>query len=74
VVRADAAFVALTMDVISRYSFARDDDYLSKPDFKLAWKETLEGAFEAGALLRQFLWMASFTEADSDPPAKTPIC
>jgi cytochrome P450 len=49
VVRADAAFVALTMDVISQYSFARDDDYLAEPDFKLAWKETLEGAFEGGA-------------------------
>lgn len=59
VVRADAAFVALTMDVISRYSFAGDDDYLSEPDFKLAWKETLEGALESGALLRQFPWMAS---------------
>lgn len=59
VVRADAAFVALTMDVISRYAFARDDDYLSEPDFKLAWKETLEGAMEASALLRQFPWMAS---------------
>jgi hypothetical protein len=38
-------------------SFARGDDYLSEPDFKLAWKETLEGAFECGALLRQFPWI-----------------
>ncbi|KAE9368851.1 cytochrome P450 [Stipitochalara longipes BDJ] len=57
VVRVDAAFTALTMDVISQYSFARDDDYLSEPDFKLKWKETLVGAFESGALLRQFPWM-----------------
>ncbi|KAN0093577.1 cytochrome P450 [Hyaloscypha variabilis] len=57
VVRVDAAFTALTMDVISQYSFARDDDYLSEPDFKLQWKETLIGAFEGGALLRQFPWM-----------------
>jgi cytochrome P450 len=57
VIRADAAYVALTMDVISQYAFANDDDYLSEPDFKLAWKETLEGAFEGGALLRQFPWM-----------------
>lgn len=57
VIRAHAAYVALTMDVISQYSFARDDDYLSEYDFRLAWKETLEGAFEGGALLRQFPWM-----------------
>lgn len=60
VIRVDAAFVALTMDVISQYSFAVDDDYLSEPDFKVAWKETLEGAFEGGALLRQFPWMFGF--------------
>jgi cytochrome P450 len=50
VIRADAAYVELIMDVILQYSFANDNDYLSKPDFKLAWKETLEGAFEGGAL------------------------
>jgi cytochrome P450 len=59
IIRADAAFVALTMDVISKYCFARDDDYLSEPDFKVAWKETLRGAFESVALRRQFPWMLS---------------
>jgi cytochrome P450 len=57
VIRIDAAYTALTMDVICQYSFAMDDNMLGEPDFKLAWKETLTGATEGGAMLRQFPWM-----------------
>src|SRR6185436_2316810 len=57
VVRLDAAFMALTMDVICDYAFAADRRYLDEPDFKLQWKETIIGAFEGGAVGRQFPWM-----------------
>ncbi|KND89070.1 Trichodiene oxygenase [Tolypocladium ophioglossoides CBS 100239] len=57
VVRLDAAFMALTMDVICDYAFAHDRRYLDEPDFKLLWKQTIIGAFEGGALGRQFPWM-----------------
>ncbi|KAF6817883.1 cytochrome p450 [Colletotrichum plurivorum] len=57
VVRLDAAFMALTMDVICDYAFTSDRQYLDEPDFKLLWKQTIIGAFEGGALGRQFPWM-----------------
>ncbi|KAK3331479.1 cytochrome P450 [Apodospora peruviana] len=57
VVRLDAAFMALTMDIICDYSFANDRRYLDAPDFEVKWKETILGAFEGGALGRQFPWM-----------------
>ncbi|KAK1990315.1 cytochrome P450 [Colletotrichum falcatum] len=57
VVRLDAAFMALTMDIICDYSFAHDRRYLDEPDFKLLWKETVIGAFEGGAASRHFPWM-----------------
>ncbi|KAK0390740.1 hypothetical protein NLU13_0243 [Sarocladium strictum] len=57
VVRLDAAFMALTMDVICDYAFAHDRKYLDEPDFMLLWKQTIIGAFEGGALGRLFPWM-----------------
>jgi cytochrome P450 len=57
VIRLDAAFMALTMDIICDYAFANDRKYLDEPDFKLQWKQTIIGAFEGGALGRQFPWM-----------------
>lgn len=66
VIRVDAAFMALTMDVICQYAFANDDNMLSKDDFNLAWKEMIVGAFEGGALLRQFPGMISMINAVPD--------
>jgi cytochrome P450 len=60
IVRFDAAFMALTMDIICDYAFAHDRRYLDEPDFKLLWKQTIIGAFEGGALGRQFPWMLPF--------------
>ncbi|OAQ82146.1 benzoate 4-monooxygenase cytochrome p450 [Purpureocillium lilacinum] len=57
VLRLDAAFMALTMDIICDYAFSHDRKYLDEPDFKLLWKQTIIGAFEGGALGRQFPWM-----------------
>jgi cytochrome P450 len=58
-IRVDAAYMALTMDVICQYAFAKDDNMLMKDDFNLAWKEMIIGAFEGGALLMQFPSMVS---------------
>ena len=58
--------MALTMDVICQYAFAADDNMLSKLDFNLAWKEMIIGAFEGGALLRQFPGMIRIMNAVPD--------
>jgi hypothetical protein len=39
---------------------------LAKDDFSLAWKEMMIGAFEGGALLRQFPWMISMMNTIPD--------
>jgi cytochrome P450 len=66
VIRVDVAFMALTMDVICQYAFANDDNILSKDDFNLALKETIQGGFESGALLRQFPSMLPILNALPD--------
>jgi cytochrome P450 len=66
VIRVDAAFIALTMDVICQYAFANDDNMLLKDDFNLVWKEMMIGAFEGGALLRQFPGVISMMNAVPD--------
>jgi len=58
VIRFDAAYMALTMDVITQYAYARSYNYLAEPDFKLEWKNTLIGGFEMGATMRHLPWMA----------------
>ena len=63
IVRLDAAFMALTMDIICDYAFANDRRYLDEPDFKLLWKQTIVGAFEGGALSRQFPWLLPLMKA-----------
>jgi cytochrome P450 len=57
VFRLDAAFMALTMDIICDYAFARDRKYLDDADFNLQWKQTIIGAFEGGAVGRHFPFM-----------------
>jgi cytochrome P450 len=57
--RADIAFTALTMDIISQYSFAADGNFLGMLDFNVAWKETLLSSFEGAAMVRQFPWIVS---------------
>ncbi len=66
VIRVDAAFMALTMDIICQYAFANDDNMLMKDDFNLAWKEMIIGAFEGGAMLRQLPSMFSMMNAVPD--------
>ncbi|KAK4497348.1 hypothetical protein PRZ48_011799 [Zasmidium cellare] len=60
IVRADCAFMALTMDVICSYCFAADRRYLDNPDFGLEWKETINGAWQKGGMIRAFPFMPFF--------------
>ena len=60
VVRADCAFMAVTMDVICTYCFGEDRGYLEYDDFGLEWKETINSAWQKGALIRAFPWMLYF--------------
>lgn len=54
VVRFDAAFMALMMDIIAEYAFAKDDKYLDSPDFGVMWKQTINGAARCSPLMIQF--------------------
>ncbi|KAK4466005.1 benzoate 4-monooxygenase [Cladorrhinum samala] len=63
VFRFDAAFLALSMDIITEYAFAKDDKYLDKPDFEVIWKETLSGAARCSPLIIQFPWLVSLAQA-----------
>jgi cytochrome P450 len=56
VVRLDAAYMALTMDIITHYAFGESYNYLAEPDFKLEWKETVVGGSASGAVIRQLPW------------------
>lgn len=56
VVRVDAAFMALTMDIVTHFAFGDSYNYLDEPDFKAEWKETVIGGSANGVFLRQFPW------------------
>lgn len=56
VIRLDAAYMALTMDIITRYAYGQSYNYLAEDDFNLSWKETVIGGSANGAILRQFPW------------------
>lgn len=57
VIRLDGAFMALTMDVITQYSYGTSYRYLDEPDFKIAWKDAVLAASANGAVLRLFPFM-----------------
>jgi len=63
VVRTDAAFMALTMDIITEFAFGDSYNYLDEPDFKLEWKETVIGGSANGVFLRQFPWALPILKA-----------
>lgn len=63
VIRLDAAYMALTMDIINQFSFGYSLKYLEEPDFKLEWKETVVGASANGVFLRQFPWSLPILKA-----------
>lgn len=63
VIRLDAAFTALTMDVITHYSYGKSYRYLDEPDFKLAWKDAVLAASANGAMLRHFPAMLAVSKS-----------
>ena len=56
VIRLDAAYMALTMDIITHYAYGQSYNYLAEADFKLSWKEAVIASSANGAFLRQFPW------------------
>ncbi|EXJ83291.1 hypothetical protein A1O1_06910 [Capronia coronata CBS 617.96] len=63
VIRLDAAYMALTMDIITQAAFGETDNCLAEPDFKLAWKETVIAGSANGVFLRQFPWALPILKA-----------
>jgi cytochrome P450 len=54
VIRLDVAFIALTTDIITHYSYGHSYNYLDEPDYKLEWKEGVLEASANGATMRHF--------------------
>lgn len=57
VLRLDAAFMALTMDIICHYAYGESYNYLDDDDFRARWREAMISALENGILLRNFPWI-----------------
>lgn len=55
--RLDAAFSALTTDVITEYCYGHTYNYLDEPDFKLEWKKSMDTVFEGSAFRRATPWL-----------------
>lgn len=56
IVRIDAAYSALTMDIVTMFAFGVDDDHLNHPDFDLAWKQAILGTLSVFTFLQIFPW------------------
>lgn len=54
--RLDVAYMALTMDIISHYTYGQSHRYLAEDDSKLSWKEAAIAASANSAILRQSPW------------------
>jgi len=57
VLRVDAAFMALTMDIITSYVYGKCFNHLNEEDFNLEWKHAIKSSFQTCALIRQFPWI-----------------
>ncbi|KAJ9243589.1 hypothetical protein DTO169E5_2504 [Paecilomyces variotii] len=57
VIRLDAAYMALSMDVICHYAYGESYNYLAHEDFRLTWRYAVVSALENGILLRNFPWV-----------------
>lgn len=56
IVRIDAAYSALTMDIVTMFAFGVDEEHLNHPDFHLAWKEAILGTLSVFTFLQMFPW------------------
>jgi cytochrome P450 len=63
VVQLKAAYMALTMDIMSEYCFGKSCDYLQEPDFKREWNELIELLTETVGTRRAFPWMTPLLQA-----------
>ena len=57
------AYSALTADIITKYSFGKSYEYLTKPDFGAEWPAILIGVAELSHLLKQFGWLYPLIQA-----------
>lgn len=62
VVRLDIAFIALTTDIITHYSYEKSFNYLDEPDYKMDWKEAVLEASANGAMMRHFPFMLALSK------------
>jgi hypothetical protein len=58
--------MALTMDTITEYCYGSSYNYISEPDFKLEWKESMATLFEGAALRRALPWLTGFLQKFPD--------
>jgi len=63
VIRLDAAYTALTMDIMTHYAYGESYNHLAEDDFKLSWKEAIINTSANGAFLRQFPWTLPIMKA-----------
>lgn len=63
IIRLDGAFTALTMDIISHYSYGKSYRYLDEDDFHIEWKIAVAEASANGALLRHFPIMLAISKS-----------
>jgi len=59
IIRLDAAYMALTMDIITEYAYGQCDNLLAQEDYNLFWKEAIIKTTSNAAFLRQFPWALS---------------
>lgn len=57
IVRIDAAYSALTLDVVTRFAFGEDEENLNHPNFNLVWKEAILGTLSVFTFLQMFPWL-----------------
>lgn len=57
VIRLDAAYMALSMDIICHYAYGESYNYLAHEDFRLVWRYAVVSALENGILIRNFPWV-----------------
>jgi cytochrome P450 len=70
VLRADAAFMALTMDIITTYVYGKSYDHLNHPDFNLEWKDAIMASFATASLIRLFPWILNILKMMPDSSVK----
>lgn len=51
------AYSALTMDIITEYSFSKSFDCVAEPDFAPEWAQVLDSVSESTHINKQFGWL-----------------